>query len=124
MSADERWMYIGAPGLNQVHAYGRVDWQNQFFRARGNGVTRIYNISDAIQIDQATQLKVTAPGISPQAFSFGGKVDPVTGIFLSESNASKGSLAGSLTMTGRQAGYLFSQPVGNGNLSGATLWGR
>ncbi len=63
MSADERWMYIGAPGLNQVHAYGRVDWQNQFFRARGNGVTRIYNISNAIQIDQATQLKVTVDGL-------------------------------------------------------------
>jgi hypothetical protein len=30
MSLDERWMYIGAPGLNSVHAYGRVDWQNQF----------------------------------------------------------------------------------------------
>ncbi len=62
MSADERWMYIGAPGLNQVHAYGRVDWQNQFFRARGNGITKIYNIKDAIQVDQATQLKVTVDG--------------------------------------------------------------
>jgi hypothetical protein len=59
MSQDERWMYIGAPGLNQVHAYGRVDWQNQFIRTQGNGVTRIYNISNAIQIDQGTQLTVT-----------------------------------------------------------------
>ena len=63
MSTDERWMYIGAPGLNQVHAYGRVDWQNQFFRARGNGVTTTYDISNAIQIDQATQLKVTVDGL-------------------------------------------------------------
>jgi len=62
MSPDERWMYIGAPGLNQVHAYGVVDWQNQFFRVRGNGVTTTYNISDAIQIDQDTQLKVTVDG--------------------------------------------------------------
>jgi hypothetical protein len=63
MSQDERWMYIGAPGLNQVHAYGRVDWQNQFVRARGDAVTRVYNISDTIQIDQATQLKVTVDGL-------------------------------------------------------------
>jgi hypothetical protein len=99
------------------------------YRSPGNDVSAAQVESGSLSVDfaartYATQLKVTAPGITPQAFSFGGKVDPVTGIFLSESNASKGSLAGSLTMTGRQAGYLFSQPVGNGNLSGATLWGR
>ena len=63
MSQDERWMYIGAPGLNQVHAYGRADWQNQFVRARGDAVTRAYNISNTIQIDQATQLRVTVDGL-------------------------------------------------------------
>jgi hypothetical protein len=63
MSADENWMYIGAPGLNQVHAYGRVNWQNQFVRARGDAVTKLYDISDVIQIDQATQLRVTVDGL-------------------------------------------------------------
>jgi len=62
MSSDERWMYIGAPGLNQVHAYGRVDWQNQFLRVRADGSTTTYNISNFIQIDQATQLRVTVDG--------------------------------------------------------------
>jgi hypothetical protein len=32
ISRDEHWMYIGAPGLNSVHAYGYVDWQNQFIK--------------------------------------------------------------------------------------------
>ena len=62
VSQDERWMYIGAPGLNQVHAYGRVDWQNQFVRARGDGVTVEYDISGTIQIDRDTQIKVTVDG--------------------------------------------------------------
>jgi hypothetical protein len=63
MSANEQWMYIGAPGLNQVHAYGRVEQQNQFLRARSDGSTTVYNISESIQIDQATQLKVTVDGL-------------------------------------------------------------
>ena len=99
------------------------------YRSPSNEVSAAQVESASLNVDFAartfaTQLKVTAPGINPQGFSYSGKVDPVSGIFLSETNNSKGSLAGSLTMTGRQAGYLFSQPVGNGNLSGATLWGR
>jgi hypothetical protein len=62
ISQDERWMYIGAPGLNQVHAYGRVDWQNQFVRARGDDVTTVYSIDGVIQIDINTQIKVTVDG--------------------------------------------------------------
>jgi len=99
------------------------------YRSPSNEVSAAQVESASLSVDFAartfaTQLKVTAPGISPQGISYSGKVDPVSGIFLSESSTSKASLAGSLTMTGRQAGYLFSQPVGNGNLSGATLWGR
>ena len=63
MSQDQRWMYIGAPGLNKVHAYGRVDWESQFVRARGDAVTTVYNISSTIQINQATQLKITVNGL-------------------------------------------------------------
>lgn len=62
MSLDERWMYIGAPGINKVYAYGRVDWQNQFLRARSDGITTAYDISADIQIDAATQLLVTLDG--------------------------------------------------------------
>jgi len=62
MSLDERWMYIGAPGLNSVHAYGRVDWQNQVIKTLADGVTTAYTINDNIQIDHKSQLKVTLNG--------------------------------------------------------------
>jgi hypothetical protein len=62
MSLDERWMYIGAPGLNQVHAYGYVDWQDQLIRTLADGTTLLYAIADNIQINNKYQLKVTLNG--------------------------------------------------------------
>ena len=62
MSLDERWMYIGAPGLNSVHAYGYVDWQNQFIRTIADGTTTSYAINNTIQINNKYQLKVTLNG--------------------------------------------------------------
>jgi hypothetical protein len=62
MSLDERWAYVGSPATNEVHAYGLVDYENQFARARGDGVTKTYNIADRIQINASTQLKVTIDG--------------------------------------------------------------
>ena len=62
MSLDERWMYIGAPGLNSVHAYGRVDWSQQFVKVLGDDSTSSYDISQAIQIDDDSQLIVTVDG--------------------------------------------------------------
>jgi hypothetical protein len=62
MSLDERWMYIGAPGLNSVHAYGYHDWQNQVIKVTGDGVTLVYTIDDTIQINNDYQLKVTLNG--------------------------------------------------------------
>ena len=62
MSLDERWMYVGAPGLNSVHAYGYVDWQNQVIKIPADGVTASYNISSVIQINNKRQLKVTLNG--------------------------------------------------------------
>lgn len=62
MSPDERWMYIGAPGVNKVFAYGRVVWQDQFVQAVGDAVTVAYSIDGEIQISAATQLTVTLDG--------------------------------------------------------------
>ena len=62
MSLDERWMYIGAPGLNSVHAYGYVDWQEQVIKTLANGTTTSFVISDTIQINNKYQLKVTLNG--------------------------------------------------------------
>ena len=62
VSQDERWLYVGAPGLNQVHAYGQVPWENQVFTSRGNGVTTSYNVGNKIQISAGTQIKVSIDG--------------------------------------------------------------
>ena len=62
MSQDERWMYIGAPGLNSVHAYGYVDWQNQILKRFADGSTKSWNINDTIQIGNNYQLKVSLNG--------------------------------------------------------------
>lgn len=79
---------------------------------------------DFAQRSFTTQLQVEAPGISPQNLNFSGSVDVHTGIFLSPAATGQGSLAGALGLDGRQAGYLFNSPLGNGGVSGATLWGR
>jgi len=62
ISTDERWVYIGAPAANKVYAYGRVDWQDQFVKSRGDGVTKSFSIAQTIQINTATQLLVTLDG--------------------------------------------------------------
>ena len=51
MSTDERWMYISAPGVNNVHTYARVDIELQKAVYVTDGVTSSYNYSDYIQID-------------------------------------------------------------------------
>jgi hypothetical protein len=63
VSQDERWLYIGAPGVNRVYAYGRVDWQKQFVRIFADGATTEYFIGDVIQIDAATQLQIGVGGV-------------------------------------------------------------
>ena len=62
MSLDERWMYIGAPGINNVYAYGRVDWQDQILAYAADGVSTTVEIGDVIQIDNENQLSITVNG--------------------------------------------------------------
>lgn len=62
MSQDERWLYIGAPGLNSVHAYGYVDWQEQVLKTFADGATTTWDISNTIQIGNNYQLKVSLNG--------------------------------------------------------------
>jgi hypothetical protein len=59
MSLDERWLYVGAPGLNTVYAYGQVQWQNQFLQYKANGTSNTADISNNIQINNANQIVVT-----------------------------------------------------------------
>lgn len=62
MSQDERWMYVGAPAVNKVYAYGRVDWQDQTLNARGDGATTTFNFDDVVKIAVNTQIRVTLDG--------------------------------------------------------------
>ena len=51
VSRDERWMYIGAPGINKVFAYGLVEVEAQSVNYTTNGSTTVFNYSDYIVID-------------------------------------------------------------------------
>jgi hypothetical protein len=62
MSLDERWLYMGAPNDNEVHAYVQVPWQQQVVAATGNGSTTDYAIGGSIEIDSDDQLFVTIDG--------------------------------------------------------------
>ena len=58
MSLDERWLYVGAPGLNKVYAYGQVQWQDQVLQYKANGTSNTADISSTIQINNANQIVV------------------------------------------------------------------
>ena len=60
LSTNERWLYVGAPGVNKVYAYGRVDVETQEVVTISDGVTLEFAYSDNIQIDNAepNQLRV------------------------------------------------------------------
>lgn len=62
MSQDEQWMYIGAPAVNKVYAYGRVAWQDQSVTSTGNNSITEFSIA-GIKITQDDQITVTVNGI-------------------------------------------------------------
>ena len=63
VSDDERWIYVGAPGLNEVYAYGRVDADLQSVLITASEPVTSVDISDSIQIDNSLQLTVTLNGV-------------------------------------------------------------
>ena len=56
VSADERWMYIGAPGEDKVYAYNKIEVQNQVLTFVGDGTTTNFDISDTIKIDDDSSI--------------------------------------------------------------------
>jgi hypothetical protein len=58
VSQDEHWLYVGAPGANQVYVYGRVDVPLQNVTYTTDGTTSIYNYDDSIIVDTDSQLTV------------------------------------------------------------------
>ena len=67
-----------------------------------------------------TTLNMTAPGVTA-ALSAAGSVRN-DGIMVSAASASNGSVLGSLSRSGAEAGYQFALPTAAGQLSGSTLW--
>ena len=58
VSPDEKWLYIGAPGVNKVFAYGLVEVASQSISYTTSGTQSSFNYSNAIDIDLPQQLTV------------------------------------------------------------------
>ena len=60
MSADERWVYIGAPGANTIYAYNRVDvpLQSVAYVADGKNSIFVYNEDIMVNATYPEQLSV------------------------------------------------------------------
>lgn len=71
----------------------------------------------------STSLAVTSPVVGAQAVAATGSIDRSSGIFRS-GIGQNARVAGAVSLDVSQAGYFFSKTVGNGALSGATLWSR
>ena len=129
--------------LQSSYAYF-LDLGNNVNTAKVNSGTLGVNFST---LDVKTTLNLTAQtvpssvlgsGITPGAtlsetLTATAKLNATTGIFLlspvtaaamPSSAAVTPTLAGTLSLDTKQAGYLFSLPTGNGAFKGATLWGR
>jgi hypothetical protein len=65
ISADENWMYIGAPGANTVYGYEKIIVEPQSVEYTTANNASIYSYSNEIQIDYAYpgQLIVTLSGV-------------------------------------------------------------
>jgi len=61
INKDESWIYISAPGTNNVYAYSRVDVPEQYVNYVGTGTTSGFNYSNRVTIDSTYpgQLLVT-----------------------------------------------------------------
>ena len=61
ISDNERWMYISAPGANQIYAYSRIDVPHQSVSYTANGTTATFVYNNDIMIDPTypDQLLVT-----------------------------------------------------------------
>jgi hypothetical protein len=116
------------PGQTSQASF-RLQSSSAQYRTPGNEILPAQITGGSFNVDFAqrsfaTQLLLNAHGIDPQQLQYSGSIDVQTGIFLSGATTGQGSLAGALGLDARQAGYLFTSPLGNGSLSGATLWGR
>ena len=69
----------------------------------------------------ATTLGLSSPSIGSTMINMAGRIDHTGRLVDSNVNT---SVAGALSQDGKEAGYMFNQTIGRGNLSGLTLWGQ
>jgi len=65
LSGDEKWLFIGEPSENKVHAYEYINYENQSVTFKGDGHTKQFKIDENIVVDPlngATQLIVSING--------------------------------------------------------------
>ena len=58
VSANDRWLYVGAPGHNKVYAYTQVELQEQNVKYITDGLNFVYNYSNSIVINSDEQITV------------------------------------------------------------------
>lgn len=76
---------------------------------------------DFVASTLSTSLRLNSSALGQQDFSASATVNP-QGVFTS--HTSNQNFAGAFSTDGRQAGYTFDKMVGEGKVSGLTLWGR
>lgn len=90
-------------------------------------VTEIAEISGATLVvdftksSYATHLDLASSYAGKTVLNMSGEID-LTGRFVNRNVNT--SVAGAVSMDGKEVGYMFNQAIGLGNLSGMTLWGR
>lgn len=99
------------------------------YRTTGNDLTPAQITSGKLGIDFThhtfqTQLALNTAEVGPQTLAASGTIDAKTGLFMSTPDGTGTHVAGAVALDINQAGYLFRKPLGNGLLTGATLWGR
>ncbi len=64
LSADENWLYVGESSENKVHAYQKVDYQNQSITVVADGIFNQVNVIDSIDVNNGNQLVVTIDSVA------------------------------------------------------------
>lgn len=111
---------------------GKVDFQLTRGQAtyQSQGLLEAASLRGTFQLDFArmtfgTALALSAPSAGAAELRMAGNVRPDGTFSLSEgAGTTLQSIAGAVSLNGKEAGYLFERGAGGGSFRGTTLWGR
>lgn len=116
----------GFAGLSGRFSFGLASSSAGFTPMNGTAVAaQVDQARLDIQFDTATfitSLRLSASGAPTATLSATGQISP-NGLFNSRSADGQQSVAGALTLDGREAGYFFNLNTSVGGYRGITLWG-